>query len=265
MEIKNLRKYGNKPYSVAVIHGGPGAPGAVAPVARELSSIRGILEPLQTEDTLDGQVLELKSVLEKDATLPVILAGHSWGAMLSFILAARYPSLVKKLILIGSGPYEAKYAAGILGTRLSRLDEEDRIEVLSLIEVLDDPDVEDNSAALARFGGLCGKADSYDPLPHEEEGLDSEFDINTNVWSVWQEAERLRSSGELLEMGKKILCPALAIHGDYDPHPAEGVKEPLSRVLKDFRFILLEKCGHTPWLERQARERFYEVLINEIR
>jgi hypothetical protein len=63
--VKNLRKYGNKPFNVAVIHGGPGAPGEMAPVARELSSVRGILEPLQTAATLEGQVQELKAVLEK--------------------------------------------------------------------------------------------------------------------------------------------------------------------------------------------------------
>jgi pimeloyl-ACP methyl ester carboxylesterase len=56
----------------------------------------------------------------------------------------------------------------------------------------------------------------------------------------------------------------IAIHGDYDPHPAEGVQKPLSSVLRDFRFVLLEKCGHTPWLERQARESFYHILKEEI-
>jgi len=259
--MRNLRKYGNEPFSVAVIHGGPGAPGEVAPVARELSSIKGVLEPLQTAETLDGQVQELKAVLEKNGALPITLIGHSWGAMLSFILAARYPSLVKKLILVGSGPFEEKYAVNILGTRLSRLDEEERVEVLSLIEVLENPAVEDKSVPMARFGALFAKADSYDPLPHENEALEFRYDINRNVW---QEAEKLRSSGELLELGKKIRCPVLAIHGDYDPHPPEGVKEPLSRVLKDFRFILLEKCGHYPWLERHARDRFYDILKNEI-
>ncbi len=104
--MKNLRKYGNKPFNVAVIHGGPGAPGEMAPVARELSSVRGVLEPLQTATTVEGQVQELKAVLEKNGDLPVTLIGFSWGAMLSFIFTARYPSFVKKLILIGSGAYE---------------------------------------------------------------------------------------------------------------------------------------------------------------
>lgn len=36
--MKNLRKYGNAPFNIAVIHGGPGVPGEVAPVARESKS-----------------------------------------------------------------------------------------------------------------------------------------------------------------------------------------------------------------------------------
>ena len=56
----------------------------------------------------------------------------------------------------------------------------------------------------------------------------------------------------------------VAIHGDYDPHPAEGVQKPLSALIEEFRFVLLKKCGHTPWLERQAQEEFYKVLEEEL-
>jgi len=259
--MNNLRKYGSRPFNVAVIHGGPGAPGEMAPVARELSSVRGVLEPLQTAATLEGQVQELKAVLEKNGDLPVTLIGFSWGAMLSFIFAARYPSLVKKLILIGSGAYEEKYAENIIKTRLSRLSEEEREEALSLMETLDGPAVEDKNTPMARLGELISKADSYNPLPHDSEILECQYDI---YQSVWERAEELRSSGKLLELGRRIHCPVVAIHGDYDPHLSEGIKDPLSRILKDFRFILLEKCGHCPWIERSARDRFYNILKNEV-
>jgi pimeloyl-ACP methyl ester carboxylesterase len=56
----------------------------------------------------------------------------------------------------------------------------------------------------------------------------------------------------------------VAIHGDFDPHPAEGVKEPLAKAIENFRFILLKNCGHTPWIERDARERFYQLLAVEL-
>jgi len=140
--MENLRKYGSEPFSLSVIHGGPGAPGDVAPVARELSSVKGILEPLQTAATLEGQIQELKNVLEKNGAIPLTLIGHSWGAMLSFIFTGRYPSLVKKLILVGGGPFEEKYDAHIVGTILSRLSEEERVEALSLIETLNYPGID---------------------------------------------------------------------------------------------------------------------------
>lgn len=40
--MTNPRIYGKAPYSIVVIHGGPGAPGQVAPVARELSENFGV-------------------------------------------------------------------------------------------------------------------------------------------------------------------------------------------------------------------------------
>jgi len=259
--MTNLRKYGSKPYNVAVVHGGPGAPGEMAPVARELSTVAGVLEPLQTQDSVEGQVAELRDVLEKNGDLPVILVGYSWGAWLSFILTARCPSLVKKLILIGSGAFEQKYAENIVADRLSRLGEDERIEAINLMEILDNPAAAGKNKAMARFGELMAKADSYDPLPHESELLEYRHDINQ---SVWQQASKLRSSGELLRLGGQIRCPVVAVHGDYDPHTAEGVREPLARVLKDFKFIMLEKCGHEPWLEKYARDKFYETLRREI-
>lgn len=259
--MQNLRKYGNKPFRVAVIHGGPGAPGEMAPVARELSAVSGILEPLQTATTVEGQAKELKDVLEKSADLPVTLIGFSWGALLSFILAARYPSFAKKLILVASAPYEEKYAVPIMETRLNRLGGKERNEALSLMEALNNPTTKEKNSLMLRLGTLISKADSYDSMPHDDEILECQYELSQ---SVWKQAQELRSSGKLLELGKEIHCPVVAMHGDCDPHPAEGVKKPLSHTLKYFRFILLEECGHRPWLERSARHRFYDILIKEL-
>jgi pimeloyl-ACP methyl ester carboxylesterase len=260
--LKNVRFYGSSPYNIAVIHGGPGAPGEVAPVARELSSLTGVLEPLQTKNSFEGQVQELRTVLKKHGKIPIILIGFSWGAFLSYVLAARYPELVRKLVLIGSGPFEEKYADNIVPDRISRLTENERIEAFTLIESINDPATPDKDKPMARLGELFAKADTYAPLPAQKNDvLKVSEEINRKVW---MEAKPLRTSGELLKMGSRIPCPVIAIHGDYDPHLAVGVKGPLSRVIKDFRFILLEKCGHEPWRERYARDRFYDILKKEI-
>jgi pimeloyl-ACP methyl ester carboxylesterase len=260
--MKNLRKYGIAPYNIAVVHGGPGAPGEVAPVVRELALNWGVLEPLQTMYTLEKQVEELSVVLEKNATLPATLIGYSWGAWLSFIVAARYPSMIKKLILISSGPFEEKYARDIMKTRLARLGDEVKKEALKLIESFNTCGSRDMNKKMARFGQLMASADAYDPIPSGDEVLDAQFAVFRNVW---REAEGLRRDGKILQLAAEIQCPVLAVHGDHDPHPPEGIEKPLSTMLKDFRFILLKNCGHTPWIERQARDEFFCVLKEELK
>jgi pimeloyl-ACP methyl ester carboxylesterase len=259
--MKNLRKYGLAPFDIAVIHGGPGAPGEMAPVAQELSSTRGILEPLQTAKTIQGQIEELQNIVTKHGTPPITLIGWSWGAWLSLLFAAKYPPLVKKLFLIASGPFEEKDAQNIMKIRLNRLSEEERAEALLLINVLEDPVMANTDDAFMRLGQLISKADSYDPIPHKSYVLGCQYDIYK---SVWEQAEKMRREGKLLEQANKIQCPVVAIHGDFDPHPAEGVRRPLGRILKDFRFILLEKCGHTPWIEKTGKNKFYGTLRKEL-
>jgi len=260
--MENPRKYGEPPFSIAVLHGGPGAPGEMAPVARELSTDRGVLEPIQTAASLEGQVQELQRILEENGDLPMVLIGWSWGAMLGFILTARYPSLIKKLIIVGSAVFDKKYAAQITETRLSRFSDKERSEALDLMRKLSDPDTADKDTIMCRFEELISKADSYSPIPYKSEILECQFNV---FEGVWKDAEKLRDSGKLLKLGAQIKCPVVALHGDYDPHPAEGVRGPLSGVLKDFRFILLKKCGHHLWVEHYARGRFYKVLKEELR
>lgn len=230
-------------------------------MARELSSCIGVLEPLQTAVSLEGQVQELNSVLRERGDPPITMVGWSWGAWLAFMVAAEHPGVPEKLILVGSGPFEEKYAGDITRTRLDRLTEEERAEALSLMQTMGEAATPDKDAAMARLGRLISRADSYDPLPHDDDVLECQYDVHRKVW---ERADELRRSGRLLKLGEKIQCPVVAIHGDYDPHPFEGVREPLSRTLKDFRFVLLAKCGHAPWIERAARDDFFRSLRSEL-
>lgn len=259
--MKNLRKYGKAPFTIAIVHGGPGIPGEVAPVAKELSNTHGVLEPLQTKSTINSQLLELKNVVQEHGTLPLTLIGYSWGAWLSFIFTAQNPSLVKKLILVSSGPFEESYANNIMNTRLNRLTNEERSTIESLLATLNNPTNNDKNKIWANVGTYLPKTDSYDPLPQHSEILEFQYNIYE---SVWPEAADLRKNGKLLALGKQIKCPVVAIHGNYDPHPAEGVKKPLSTILNNFRFILIENCGHKPWIERKAQEKFYSILKKEL-
>ncbi len=260
---ENPRVYGPAPYSVVLLHGGPGAAGEMAPVARELSRNRGVLEPLQTADSVDGQIEELRGMIARHADRPIVLAGFSWGAMLAFMYAARCPDEVRKLILISSGAFEEGFAARILPNRMSRLSEAESRELETLMDRLEDPlwAGREKDLALARLGEIMARADAYKIGYPADDPVEVDFHIHERVWA---EARALRASGRLLALGVSIRCPVVAIHGDHDPHPADGVRIPLGRAVKDFKFILLEKCGHRPWIELEARDAFFARLEEEI-
>ena len=220
-------------------------------------------EPLQTATSTEGQIAELHAVLQQNANLPVTLIGYSWGAWLGFLFAAAYPACVNKLILIASGPYTEEYVTSLQNSRFDRLNEAERTEVASLRASLQKPDAGEKHAELTRLGELFSKAASYDPI---RDAVDTStfIDARADIFlGVMAEATELRRSRKLLQSGEHIQCPVVAIHGDYDPHPAEGVQKPLSAILKSFRFILLKNCGHKPWIEREAREAFYRTLKEE--
>ena len=256
-----FRKYGAAPFKIVLVHGGPGAAGEMASLASALSSHRGVLEPLQTATSVAAQIDELKAAIESCGNSPVILIGFSWGAWLSLMVAAAYPALVDKLILIGCGPFAEDAAAQALETRLNRLGEEGRSDFIAHLMILSDLDAVEKDSALARLGMLVSQADAYDPIETDPDVIVYRGDI---FQKVWEEAAEIRRNGELLALGKRIKCPVVAIHGDYDPHPTAGVQIPLATVLTDFRFLLLKNCGHKPWIERQARDAFFRILENEL-
>lgn len=262
--MENPRKYGIPPYKAAVVHGGPGAQGGMAEVALRLSSSAGTLEPIQTEPSVEGEIDELRELIMAGGNPPVVLIGHSWGAWLSLLTAVRYPELVSKLILVSSAPFEERYAPSIHRRRIERLSIEEQREFSSIMKELSMPGVEENRNLSQRLHRLMLKCDCYDPV----EGASSYGDGVTVVPrvfnGVWNRAAEMRESGYLLRTASSVKCPVVAIHGDRDPHPAEGVEIPLGKAVKNFRFILLERCGHYPWLEKHAAEKFYEILESEL-
>ena len=259
---KNIRFYGTSPYKIAVLHGGPGAPGYMAPVARELSKKRGILEPLQTRDSLEGQVAELQDQLAGNAYFPVTLIGSSWGAVLALFAASRAEIKIEKLILIGSAVFDAGSSAKIEEIRLSRLDYETSQRLQTIKSAMDDPNVDDKATSAKEWGEIFFHTDVFDPITDDLEVIEVQYELNTKVWS---EYTALRDRRDFLKNEfSRIEIPTVVVHGDYDPHPIEGIRPFLESCIKDIRFYILPKCGHYPWIERRARDRFYEILEAEL-
>ncbi|MBA7564023.1 hypothetical protein ES708_05685 [subsurface metagenome] len=259
--MENFRTAGTPPFNLVLVHGGPGAAGTMHQLAPDLSRHTGVLEAFQTEASIQGQLAELYSQIIEHAYPPVILLGHSWGAWLSLMFAGRHPDLVRKLILVASAPFEDRFVPGIMETRMNRLDNKEKNRLSYLLKKIILPGNDRKNAIFREIARILKKADSFAPSEDYNEHVQLDYSIYR---SVWPEAEHMRRSGDLLYMAGKVRCPVLAIHGDHDPHPGDGVRIPLEERIRDFRFVLLEKCGHEPWTEKYARIGFYELLEKEL-
>jgi len=108
----DVRKYGDSGSVVVVLHGGPGAGGYMAPVARSLSQSFRVLEPTQRGSsreplTVAQHIDDLHElIMSHGEPLRPALVGSSWGSMLALAYAAQYPDDVGPLVLIGCGTFD---------------------------------------------------------------------------------------------------------------------------------------------------------------
>lgn len=253
-----VRFYGEKPYKAAVIHGGPGDIGGMRPVAERLGKIFGVMEPIQSQYTIIALVMELRRQLGLYVKEPIALIGHSWGGWLALLAASCYPFLVERVILVGCPPLEESYGENIHERRMKRLSKEEQerfVWYMSHISAVSEKGWEE-------LRHLVMKADQY----AQKSNPASYAQLDGKMYErVWTEAMAMRRSGDLMRYIQSVACPIHIIHGDYDPHPLEGVINPLDSLCIPYRLQTLQKCGHAPFDEKFAEERFYQVLEQILR
>src|SRR5437870_2762236 len=129
----DVRTYGVRGPPVVVLHGGPGAPGSAAGLARSLGSQFRVLEPLQRRSgmvplTVARHVVDLADVAPEDAAI----VGWSWGAMLALSYAAAHPDRVRSLALVACGTYDEGSRVLYRKDRDARLGAEGRARTAAL-------------------------------------------------------------------------------------------------------------------------------------
>jgi len=255
-----LREYGTKGPFVVLLHGGPGAAGFMAPVARELADSFRVLEPFQRGNggeplTVARHVADLRQLIEsrcKDA-LPAIV-GHSWGAMLALAYAAEYQDSIAALVLIGCGSFDPQARAQLEATRSERIDADMRRRLQRLPKEFSDPD-----ERLAAMGRLYQQLDSCDLI----DSADETVLCNARAYEeTWTDMLRLQEEGVYPAAFSNIRVPVLMLHGDFDPHPGQMIRDGLKHYTPQLEYLELAQCGHYPWLEKAAMENFYSTIRN---
>ncbi|MBI9012447.1 MAG: alpha/beta hydrolase [Clostridiales bacterium] len=250
--------YGEEDIKLVLVHGGPGARGSMKDLALMLSDELGVLEINQTKCSIDELIEDMKVCIDNHCKEQFVLLGHSWGAWLICLYAARYPENINKLVLVGSGCFNEDYVREFNNTRMSRLSPKERVYFDSLVKELNSGDMSVKNDVMKKFGALMGKLDTYAYIENEQASVgQGDFKMYDSIWS---EASSLRRNGQLLDIVKCLSVPLHVVQGDYDSHNIKGIIEPFDQLDIDYDFNLLTKCGHYPWREKYAKDTFIEII-----
>jgi pimeloyl-ACP methyl ester carboxylesterase len=261
---------------VVALHGGPGAVGSMRQLAEDLSDEFAVLEPLQRQNanvplTVETHVADLAQIVPA----PAAIIGHSWGAMLALSFASTCPSLVHKIALIGCGTYDAASRATYTRVLRERLGPDGRRDYDDLNR---QSSTARDAAELDRLrrarAVLSMRAQAVDPIdfgdgdeagPDPLGGWDDWRGDALGAEQTWADVLRLQAEEVEPQRFSAITVPVLMLHGHQDPHPGRATAETLRAHIRQLDYVEFQDCGHTPWAERKARDRFLEELRSFLR
>ncbi|MDI6105120.1 alpha/beta hydrolase [Actinoplanes sp. NEAU-A12] len=241
-------------FPVVMVHGGPGVPDYLAPVADTITDLCLIHRYDQRgtggsrwegEHTIARHVHDLALLLDAWGHDRVVLVGHSFGTDLASYFLLAHPERVAGLIQI-AGPFlepwreadRAAQRARRTDQQQARLDELDatrartdaeEIEYLTLSWFTDHAD-RDRAWDWARASARALRPVNY--------AMNSRLNAATKADPLESRVDELR---ECLPPG------ALMIGGAGDSRPADALRRLGARL--DCEVVIIPNAGHFPWLE----------------
>jgi len=250
---------------IIVVHGGPGMSLTyLQPELTELAESHrliyydqrggGLSSLTSTPELLhaDKHIEDLEAVRRHFAIDRLTLLGHSWGAGLAALYAARYPEHVERLILSSSMPPRMEpYIAEFENNLIAWMDDTTLAQVERLEAVRATADsveacnafwrvfirayVADHERPPAFRGGPCDM-----PVPALRNS-ETVTDATLSSLGVWDWRSQLAT----------IRVPTLVIHGDRDPIPLDAAREWAS-ALPNATLSVVQRSGHFPFVEQRA-------------
>lgn len=250
---------------VLLLSGGPGfSPDYLRPIAEKLKDEHQFVllhqrgtgkSVLQTYDantiSLKNLVADIEALRQELKVEKLVIAGHSFGGILSMMYAREHPGRVAALALIDSGGPTLKMVMKFNANLESRFSEEDR----ALIAKWSDPERRKENHRHAVLEVTKAKAAAYFADRSKAHLLTDPMDESSfhdgMFWAVVPQMMALDLRAGL----EKVKAPVLVLHGKQDPlETADEVHE----TFPGSKLEWIENAGHFPWLEQP--DRFFAVL-----
>jgi proline iminopeptidase len=175
------------------------------------------------------------------------LLGHSWGGLLAMQYAIKYGQHMKSLVLMSSMGATSDCMDPFVKTRIERTTREDSVSMAALQTTpgfaARDPET------MSKYMRILFKTYFFDR--RFADSLSMQFNQNTasNLFPIFGLMAKYFAKYDLYKQLAGIQCPTLIIQGDYDPFPAEFGRK-IAQHIKNSQFLLIEHCGHFPYIER---------------
>ena len=250
---------------VLLLSGGPGfSPDYLRPIAEKLKDEHRFVLLHQrgtgksVVETYDANAISLKNLVGDVEALrqelqveKLVIAGHSFGGILSMMYAREHPERIAALALIDSGGPTLKTVMKFNANLESRFTDEDRAR----IKEWSDPERTKANRRRAVLELTKAKTPAYfadrAKAPQLTDSMDETSFHDGVFWSVVPQMMTLDVRAGL----EKVKAPVLVVHGKQDPlESADEVHE----TFPGSKLEWIEDAGHFPWLEQP--ERFYGVL-----
>ncbi|HLD45321.1 MAG TPA: alpha/beta hydrolase, partial [bacterium] len=188
-----------------------------------------------------------------------ILVGHSWGAVLALLYAAKHKTSAHGIVVIGTGPLDISVASKMninIGRRLEKKDKQKITALKKQIVVEKD----EKNKALLDLAFLKLVLPHYNVSHRSLSCLQLGLRNTKTVDKCSADYTEKLTKGSLVRCLKKISLPVTGIYGYCDPIPVPLNTSLLKKNIPQYTDIIIKNAGHFPWLEPKARQVFLRKL-----
>lgn len=241
--------------SLVMVHGGPGLPDYLGPVAGAVADLclvhrydqRGTGgSPWDGEHTIARHVRDLDLLLDAWGYDRAVLVGHSFGTdLVSFFLLA-HPERVAGIIYL-SGPFLGPWRDPTRATEVSRRSPQQQARLVALGAAAVRSDAEE--VEFLTLSWFPDHADQQRALAWAQDAAQKRRPINYSMNTQLNADKRQVPLESQVERLRALLPPATAIiGGEEDPRPASFLRELADQF--DCAVTIIPDAGHEPWLDQ---------------